>query len=139
MLTILVRFAPMDHAITKRHLHDLGKLLFALVMLWAYMNFAQLLITWSGNLPEEVVWYIKRWNGGWGGSRRGLSLHPRRGLNSHRFSRSYVFRWKDVEWLRGFVKVPLLTATVEMMLLPRIRPPSGAAVMLSGAVLGSVV
>jgi hypothetical protein len=66
VLTILVRFAPMDHAITKRHLHDLGKLLFALVMLWAYMNFAQLLITWSANLPEEVIWYIKRWNGGWG-------------------------------------------------------------------------
>jgi hypothetical protein len=66
VLSVLSAFAPMDHAVTKRHLHDLGKLLLALVMLWAYMNFAQLLITWSGNLPEEVVWYIKRWNGGWG-------------------------------------------------------------------------
>ncbi len=65
-LAVLVRFAPMDHAVTKRHLHDLGKLLLALTMLWAYMNFAQLLITWSGNLPEEIIWYIKRWNGGWG-------------------------------------------------------------------------
>jgi len=36
------------------------------VMLWAYTNFGQLLITWSGNLPAEVIWYIKRWNGGWG-------------------------------------------------------------------------
>jgi hypothetical protein len=66
VLAVLSAFAPMDHAVTKRHLHDLGKLLLTLVMLWAYMNFAQLLITWSGNLPEEVVWYIKRWNGGWG-------------------------------------------------------------------------
>ena len=65
-LAVAVRFAPMDHAVTKRHLLDLGKLLLTLVMLWAYMNFAQLLITWSGNLPEEIVWYIKRWNGGWG-------------------------------------------------------------------------
>jgi hypothetical protein len=65
-LTILARFEPMHHAVTKRHLHDLGKLLFALTMLWAYLNFSQLLITWSGNLPTEVGWYIKRWNGGWG-------------------------------------------------------------------------
>jgi hypothetical protein len=35
-------------------------------MLWAYLQFSQLLITWSGNLPDEVVWYIKRWNGGYG-------------------------------------------------------------------------
>jgi hypothetical protein len=35
-------------------------------MLWAYLQFSQLLITWSGNLPEEIVWYIKRWNGGYG-------------------------------------------------------------------------
>jgi hypothetical protein len=65
-LTITTRFEPMQHAITKKHLHDLGKLLFALTMLWAYLNFSQLLITWSGNLPTEVMWYIKRWNGGWG-------------------------------------------------------------------------
>jgi hypothetical protein len=65
-LTITVRFEPMHHAITKKHLHDLGKLLLALTMLWAYLNFSQLLITWSGNLPTEIGWYIKRWNGGWG-------------------------------------------------------------------------
>ena len=69
MVATLVKLSnsePMHHAITKKHLHDLGKLLFALVMLWAYLNFSQLLITWSGNLPTEIVWYIKRWNGGWG-------------------------------------------------------------------------
>jgi len=66
ILVVVTKYPPMDHAVTKRHLHDLGKLLLALVMLWAYMNFAQLLITWSGNLPDEVIWYIKRWNGGWG-------------------------------------------------------------------------
>src|SRR6185437_11595115 len=41
-------------------------LMLALVMLWAYLQFSQLLITWSGNLPNEVIWYVKRWNGGWG-------------------------------------------------------------------------
>jgi hypothetical protein len=46
-------------------LHDLGKLLFAFVMLWAYVSYSQFLIIWSGNLPEEIPWYIHRLHGGW--------------------------------------------------------------------------
>jgi hypothetical protein len=46
-------------------LHDLGKLLFAFVMLWAYLSYSQFLIIWSGNLPEEVPWYLHRLHGGW--------------------------------------------------------------------------
>jgi hypothetical protein len=49
-----------------RHFHDLGKLLLAFTMLWAYLNFSQFLIIWSGNLPEEIPWYIERMRGGWG-------------------------------------------------------------------------
>jgi len=64
-LTLLVRFAPMDQMLTKRHLHDLGKLMLAFVMLWAYLSFSQLLIIWSGNLPQEITWYTRRLNGGW--------------------------------------------------------------------------
>jgi hypothetical protein len=52
--------------LTKRHFHDLGKLLLAFTMLWAYLNFSQFLIVWSGNLPEEIPWYIERMRGGWG-------------------------------------------------------------------------
>jgi hypothetical protein len=55
----------MDHALTSKHLHDLGKLMLALVMLWAYLSFSQYLIIYSGNLPQEVTWYIRRLNGGW--------------------------------------------------------------------------
>jgi len=47
-------------------LHDLGKLLFAFNMLWAYFDFSQLLIIWSGNLPEEITFYRSRLSGGWG-------------------------------------------------------------------------
>ena len=65
-LVLLAQYEPMAHLLTKKHLHDLGKLMLALVMLWAYLNFSQLLITYSGNLPTEIGWYIKRWNGGWG-------------------------------------------------------------------------
>jgi hypothetical protein len=58
--------APMNRVVGKRHFHDLGKLTLALVMVWAYFNFSQFLIIWSGNLPEETQWYITRMRGGWG-------------------------------------------------------------------------
>ncbi|HUG53662.1 MAG TPA: hypothetical protein VMR21_08670 [Vicinamibacteria bacterium] len=45
--------------------HDLGKLLLAFVMLWAYVNVSQFLIIWSANLPEEIPFYIQRLDGGW--------------------------------------------------------------------------
>jgi hypothetical protein len=46
--------------------HDLGKLAFAFVMLNIYLNFGQFLIIWSGNLPEEINWYLDRIRGNWG-------------------------------------------------------------------------
>ncbi|MGB4990979.1 MAG: hypothetical protein WBO10_17210, partial [Pyrinomonadaceae bacterium] len=58
--------SPMNGVLGKRHFHDLGKLMLALVMVWAYFNFSQFLIIWSGNLPEETVWYLTRMKGGWG-------------------------------------------------------------------------
>jgi len=48
-----------------RVLNDLGSLLLAFVLLWAYLAFSQYLIIWSGNLPEEVVWYTRRLTAGW--------------------------------------------------------------------------
>jgi hypothetical protein len=65
VLAFLMTFMPMAEVVTRRHLHDLGKLLLTFVMLWAYMGFSQLLIIWSGNLPEEISWYNARLNGGW--------------------------------------------------------------------------
>jgi hypothetical protein len=46
-------------------LNDLGNLLLAFVMVWAYLSFSQLLIIWAGNLPEEIPWYLHRIAGGW--------------------------------------------------------------------------
>jgi len=46
--------------------HDLGKFTFAFVMLNIYLGFAQFLIIWSGNLPEEISWYLDRIRGHWG-------------------------------------------------------------------------
>jgi hypothetical protein len=58
--------APMNHVLGAPHFHDLGKLMLAMVMVWAYFNFSQFLIIWSGNLPEETPWYLRRMEHGWG-------------------------------------------------------------------------
>jgi hypothetical protein len=62
----LSRREPMDRVIGPGHFHDWGKLFLAFTMLWAYFNFSQFLIIWSGNLPEEIVWYLHRTRNGWG-------------------------------------------------------------------------
>jgi hypothetical protein len=62
----LGREEPMRRIVAPLHFHDLGKLLLALVMLWAYFAFSQYLIIWSGNLPEEIGWYLVRTRGVWG-------------------------------------------------------------------------
>jgi len=51
---------PMDRIYQPKHFHDLGKLQLTVVMVWAYFSFSQLLIIWSGNLPEEIPWYLER-------------------------------------------------------------------------------
>jgi hypothetical protein len=63
----LWHYEPMDHAYQPLHFHDWGKLLLALVMLYAYFAFSQFLITWAGNLPEEIPFYLRRLHGGWQG------------------------------------------------------------------------
>jgi hypothetical protein len=57
---------PMSDLVRPSHFHDLGNLMLAFVMLWAYVAISQFLIIWSGNLPEETPWYHARLNGGWG-------------------------------------------------------------------------
>jgi hypothetical protein len=56
---------PLASIIGPGHFHDLGKLMLAFIMLWAYLSFSQFLIIWSGNLPEEIPFYLERLRGGW--------------------------------------------------------------------------
>lgn len=65
VIVILSNYKPMSEVIQPRHLHDLGKLLLAFLMLWAYFSFSQFLIIWSGNIPEEVAWYTRRLHSSW--------------------------------------------------------------------------
>jgi hypothetical protein len=50
---------------TRIHYRDVGNLMLAFVMLWAYTAFCQWLLIWYGNLREEIPWYIRRSTGGW--------------------------------------------------------------------------
>jgi hypothetical protein len=64
---LALRSAPPETIEPQRTaLHDLGKLLLGFLMFWAYVAFSQFLIVWYGNLPEEVVWYLKRFARPWG-------------------------------------------------------------------------
>jgi hypothetical protein len=65
LLVLLSHRRPMSEILTPRHLHDLGKLLLTMVMVWAYFSFSQFLIIWAGNLPDEIPWYLERLRGGW--------------------------------------------------------------------------
>lgn len=65
VMVMLSAYKPMSELLTRRHMHDLGKLLLAMTMLFAYFSFSQFLITWAGNLPDEIPWYQHRLSGGW--------------------------------------------------------------------------
>jgi uncharacterized membrane protein YpjA len=53
---LLAQYPPLDTIVTKHHLHDLGKLLFAFLMLWAYLSFSQYLIIWSARMQGGYQW-----------------------------------------------------------------------------------
>jgi hypothetical protein len=63
---ILGKRKPMSEYLKQTEVHDHGKFMLAFVMVWAYFNFSQWLIMWSGNLPEEITWFLRRINHGWG-------------------------------------------------------------------------
>ena len=65
MLTVLRHKQPLAGRATVDIFNDLGNFLLGFVSFWAYIAYSQYLIIWSGNLPEEITWYITRTQGGW--------------------------------------------------------------------------
>lgn len=64
LLVIHVRRGNMLRSvITREHFHDLGKLMFGFTIFWAYIGYSQYFLQWYGNVPEETVWYLSRWDG----------------------------------------------------------------------------
>jgi hypothetical protein len=65
LLWLTSKHEPYRSIVTRTQVHDIGKLMMAFTLLWAYFSYSQFLITWSANLPEEIGWYLHRIKGGW--------------------------------------------------------------------------
>jgi hypothetical protein len=55
----------MVKSVTTEHFHDLGKMMFAFTVFWAYVAFSQFMLIWYANIPEETEWYKMRFEGDW--------------------------------------------------------------------------
>lgn len=66
VLAMLLDWEPVSEVVTEGHLNDLGSLLLSAVLVWIYLVFSQFMIIWSGNIPEEVSWYVHRLETSWG-------------------------------------------------------------------------
>ena len=65
--SLLAQHEPFASLVAPAQFNDLGNLLLTFVMLWAYLSFSQWLIIWSGNLRDEIPWYMTRARGAWEG------------------------------------------------------------------------
>ncbi len=114
VIAYLADRAPLEGRVKPAHFNDYGNLLFAFVMLWTYFSLSQFLIIWSGNLPEETVWYLTRFGHGWHAVALALVIFhfcvPFLVLLSRFVKRSaqilpwvaglvLVMRWVDLYWL----------------------------------------
>ncbi|HYL47538.1 MAG TPA: hypothetical protein VEU52_10960 [Candidatus Limnocylindrales bacterium] len=66
VLSKLADQEPIASAVAPQQFNDLGNLMLAFVMLWAYLGFSQFLLIWAGNIKDEIPWYMSRAFGGWG-------------------------------------------------------------------------
>ncbi len=96
------------------HMYNLGGFLFAFTVFWSYIGFAQYLLMWYANMPEEVFWYKERLQGTWGPILLGLAIFhffvpffmliPRSVKSDTRFlfwtaSLMLVSHWLDLYWM----------------------------------------
>ncbi len=61
----LRRHGPLRTVLTDKHLHDLGKLLFAFCTFWMYIWFSQYMLIWYTDIPEETFYFVDRLAGAW--------------------------------------------------------------------------
>jgi hypothetical protein len=52
-------------SVTTEHYHDLGKMMFAFTVFWAYVTFSQFMLMWYANMPEETAFFKLRFDHGW--------------------------------------------------------------------------
>ena len=61
----LKRGGMLDAEVTREHIQDMAKFMFGFTVFWAYVSFSQYMLYWYANLPEEIVWFQKRFSPGW--------------------------------------------------------------------------
>jgi len=64
---VLRRTGHLTHVLRDRQFHDMGVLMFAFTVFYAYVNFSQYFLIWNAAIPEETFWYIQREKGSWWG------------------------------------------------------------------------
>lgn len=65
LMFTLQAYGRLERCVTTEHYHDVGKLVFAFVVFWAYIAYSQYMLIWYSNLPEETGWYLVRQQGPW--------------------------------------------------------------------------
>lgn len=60
ILTLWLKSKGLLPNVNKSHIHDLGKWMFAISMLWSYLWLSQFLLIWYSNIPEEVTYFVTR-------------------------------------------------------------------------------
>ena len=103
--SILARRSPMMLLLKPKEVQDHGKLILTWVMLWAYFSFSQFLITWAGNLPEEISWYTRRLYNGWGWIPLWLVLFHFAVPFALLLSRTFKRRTETLMWLAAWLMV----------------------------------
>jgi len=55
----------LERTVNQEHYHDIGKMMFAFTIFWAYIGFSQFMLIWYADIPEETHWYHWRFEGDW--------------------------------------------------------------------------
>jgi hypothetical protein len=62
LVTLYVKSKGLMEWVNENHLHDLGKFMFAFSVFWTYLWFSQFVLIWYANIPEEVTYYMQRFD-----------------------------------------------------------------------------
>lgn len=65
VITLKLKAGPLRDVVQRRQFHDIGVLMFAFTVFYAYIHFSQYFLIWNAAVPEETFWYVLREQGSW--------------------------------------------------------------------------